>query len=84
MINFISDLVENENPWHPSPRPDLTLTTELTDKIRDEAVKRFEIAQKEAIARCQSGKHNFSEGEEILSNGRFIQLKKRKVITEGK
>jgi len=84
MINFISDLVEKEDPWHPSPRPDLTLTTEQTDKIRDEAVKRFEIAQKEAMARCQSEKHNFSAGEEILSNGRFKQPKKRKVIAEGK
>ena len=84
MINVISDLVEKEDHWHPSPRHDFTLTTEQTDKIRDEALKRFVIAQKEAMARCLSEKHNFSAGEEILSNGRFNQPKKRKEIAEGK
>ena len=80
MIDYISDLVESEPAWHPSPRPDFSLTSEQTDRIRQEATEKLEALVKVVNSKLRSDKHNYNSDEEILNNGRF---KKHKTRTRG-
>jgi hypothetical protein len=76
MVDFISDLVGRAPAWHPSPRPNFSLTSEEAIKVQEEATARFLRAKEEALALCMSQKHSFGADEEIVSHGKFKQLKK--------
>ena len=76
MVDFISDLVDRAPTWHPSPRPNFSLTSEEAKKVQEEATARFLRAKEEALALCMSQKHSFGADEEIVSHGMFKQLKK--------
>ena len=74
-VNSIAEIQERAPKWHPSPRPNFSLTSEETQKIQEDATRRFERCKAEVIDLCTSEKHRFSETEEILTTGKFNRRK---------